>query len=219
MEILNQLGIKTKNEELYEAAFTHTSYAYEHHTTSYERLEYLGDAVLELIMSEYLYKNSNKPEGEMTKLRSRYVCEEALNEYAIKLGLNKYLRLGNGEQEGRYKKTIVSDIFESFIGAMFLDQGIETVKKFIYKYIIPIIQNNTIDFFDDYKSALQELVQTDKRTLKYIVTNESGPAHNRQFTVEVRIGSIIYGVGTSHSKKAAEQEAAKDALKKAQIKE
>lgn len=216
MKILDEIGIKIKNQDLYDTAFTHTSYANEENVTSYERLEYLGDAVLELIMSEYLYKNSSDGEGKMTKVRAHYVCENALYEYSLKLGLNEYLKLGKGEMEsgGKYRKAIVADIFEAFIGAIFLDNDLETVKKFIYKYVIPMIENNEVDFFDDYKSVLQELVQTDKRSLEYIVTNEEGPAHNKLFTVIVKIDDVIYGTGIAHSKKEAEQEAAKDALNK-----
>ena len=218
MEILEQLEIKPIRESLFVRAFTHTSYANESKTESYERLEYLGDAVLEFIMSEYLYKNTEKAEGEMTKLRAHYVCENALYEYALRLGLNEHILLGKGELDsgGRNRKAIVADVFESFIAALFLDQGIETVKKFIYKHIIPMIERKEIDFFSDYKSVLQELVQTDKRSLSYVVVDEVGPSHYKTFTVNVIIDNIVYGTGTAHSKKEAEQEAAKDALKKAQ---
>lgn len=216
MKILDKLNIKTNNIELYETAFTHTSFANENKVESYERLEYLGDAVLELLMSEYLYKNTSKAEGEMTKLRAHYVCENALYEYSISLKLNDYLKLGKGEEEsgGKYRKTIVADIFESFIGAVFLDQGIDKVKSFLYEYVIPIIESGRVDYILDYKSVLQEMVQTDKRSLEYIVVNEEGPAHNKTFTVSVMIDNINYGTGVAHSKKEAEQLAAKDALKK-----
>ena len=218
MEVLLKLGIPYKNEKLYLKALTHTSYANEHSVESYERLEYLGDAVLELVVSEYLYKNTEYPEGKMTKLRSNYVCENANYEYSIRLGLNEYLRLGHGEEErgGKYRKAIVADIFESFIGAMYLDLGFEEVKKFLYKHIIPLIEDKSLDFFDDYKSVLQELVQTDKKSLDYEVINEEGPAHNKTFTVLVKIDNIVYGKGIAHSKKEAEQKAARDALLKAQ---
>ena len=216
MKILDKLNIDTDNIKLYEKAFTHTSYANENNVESYERLEYLGDAVLELIMSEYLYKNTECEEGEMTKLRAHYVCENALYEYSIRLGLNEELLLGHGEEEsgGKFRKAIVADIFEAFLGAMYLDKGLDFAKNYIYKYIIPLIESKEIDFFDDYKSVLQELVQTDKRSLEYTVVNEEGPSHNKTFTVEVKVDGILYGKGTAHSKKEAEQEAAKDALKK-----
>ena len=218
MKILDELNIIPNNIHLYEKAFSHTSYANENNTESYERLEYLGDAVLELIISEYLYKNTEYEEGEMTKLRSGYVCENANFEYAMELGLNEYLKLGHGEEEngGRTRKAIVADIFESFIGAMFLDQGIETVKKFIYKVVIPKIEDKRVDLFTDYKSVLQELVQTDRKSLVYEVVDETGPSHDKLFTIVVKIDDIIYGKGTAHSKKEAEQIAAQDALKKSQ---
>ena len=218
MKILDELNIVPNNIHLYEKAFSHTSYANENDTESYERLEYLGDAVLELVISEYLYKNTEYEEGEMTKLRSGYVCENANFEYAMELGLNQYLKLGHGEEEngGRTRKAIVADIFESFIGAMFLDQGIETVKKFIYKVVIPKIEDKRVDLFTDYKSVLQELVQTDRKSLVYEVVDETGPSHDKLFTIVVKIDDIIYGKGTAHSKKEAEQIAAQDALKKSQ---
>ena len=218
MKVLEKFNITPKRESLYEKAFTHTSYANEHGTKSYERLEYLGDAVMELVISEYLYNNTDKQEGEMTKLRSYYVCENAHYEYSKHLGLNEYVLLGNGEEEsgGRDRKAIIADIYEAFIGAIFLDQGFEYVKSFIYKHIIPIIEDSKNNFFNDYKSVLQEFVQTDKRTLVYEVINEEGPAHNKTFTVVVKIDDILYGKGIAGSKKEAEQLAAKDALQKAQ---
>ena len=218
MELLNKLGIKPNDISLYETAFSHTSYSNEHGVKSYERLEFLGDAVLELLMSDYLYRSNKYNEGEMTKIRSHYDCETANYEYSIKLGLNEYLKLGKGEAEngGKYRKAIVADIFESFLGALYLDQGLDKVKEFFSKHIVPIIENHEVDFFDDYKSALQEFVQTGKRSLEYKLVSETGPSHNRQFTVEVIIDDIVYGTGKSHSKKSAEQEAAKDALNKAQ---
>ncbi|MBE6151883.1 MAG: ribonuclease III [Firmicutes bacterium] len=218
MEVYEKFNIIPNHKSLYVQAFTHTSYANENGLKSYERLEYLGDAVLELVMSEYLFKNTEYEEGKMTKLRSHYVCESALYEYSTRLNLNDYILLGHGEEQsgGRSRKAIVADIFEAFIGAMFLDQGLDFVKDFIYKNIIPLIERKEVDFFSDYKSILQELVQTDRRSLEYTIINEDGPAHDKTFTVEVKIDNIVYGTGTAHSKKQAEQEAAKDALKKAQ---
>lgn len=216
MEILKKLHVNPKNMELYETAFTHTSYANEFGVESYERLEYLGDAVLELVMSEYLYKNTTCNEGTMTKMRAHYVCENALFEYSKAWGLNEYLRLGHGEEEsgGKYRKAIVADIYEAFTGALFLDQGIEKAREFIYLSAIPCVESNAFDFFSDYKSKLQELVQTDKRSLKYEVIEESGPAHHKIFTTIVKIDDIVYGKGNASSKKEAEQEAAKNALEK-----
>lgn len=219
MDILDKLNIRYDNIDIYNQAFTHTSYANEMKCESYERLEFLGDAILELIISEYLYKNTDYEEGRMTKLRSHYVCENALYEYSVKLGLNEYIKLGKGQQEqdGKHCKAIVADIFESFIAAIYLDSGLKEVKKFIYKYVIPIIESNTLDFFSDYKSKLQEFVQTDKKSLEYILVNEIGPAHNKTFEIEVRINGILYGKGRAKSKKEAEQLAARDALEKSEI--
>lgn len=216
MDILDQFNIKTENIELYKTAFTHTSYANEEKTESYERLEFLGDAILELVISEYLYKNTDYREGVMTKLRAHYVCESALFEYSKKLGLNTYLRLGHGEEinGGKYRESIVADIYESFIGAIYLDQGFKKAEDFIYQTLIPYIKENKLNFFNDYKSELQELVQTDKRSLEYVIVSEEGPSHDKTFTAIVKIDNVIYGTGIAHSKKEAEQEAAKDALKK-----
>lgn len=218
MKVLEDLCIPYKDITYYEQAFTHTSYANEHGTISYERLEYLGDAVLELIISEYLYKTTQEPEGKMTKLRSSYVCENALYEYSCLLGLNDAIKLGRGEEDrdGKHNKTIVADVFESFIGAVFLDCGFDTVKNFIYQKIIPLIESKSVDFIEDYKSVLQELVQTDRKSLYYEVVDETGPAHDKTFHVVVKIDEIVYGEGIAHSKKEAEQLAAKSALKKAQ---
>jgi len=216
MELLNKLGIKTNNINLYETAFTHTSFANEEGVESYERLEYLGDAVLELVMSEYLYLKLNLDEGEMTKIRAHYVCEVALNEYSTRLGLNEYLKLGHGEESsgGKYRRAITADIYEAFIGALFLDQGIEVAKRFIHESAIKILESEELSFFDDYKSELQELIQTDKRSLEYVIIDEQGPAHNKEFTAIVKIDNVIYGKGIAHSKKEAEQAAAKSALEK-----
>ncbi len=218
MELLDKLNIKPNLINLYETAFSHTSYANENDTISYERLEFLGDAVLELLMSEYLYSRYEYDEGEMTKLRAHYVCTTANYEYSKKLGLEKYLKLGIGEEAsgGRKRKAILADIFESFLGALYLDQGLDVVKKFFNENIVPHIENHEIDFFDDYKSVLQEYVQTDKKSLEYKIVEESGPAHNRHFKAEAIIDGIVYGVGEANSKKAAEQNAAQDALSKAQ---
>lgn len=216
MEFLKELNIEPKDISLYETALTHTSYANEEKCESYERLEYLGDAVLELIMSEYLYNNTDYSEGFMTKMRAHYVCENALYEYSLKLKLNEYVRLGHGEEEsgGKFRKAIVADLYEAVTGAIFLDQGIEIAKEFIYKTAIPYVKDPNDIFYDDYKSKLQEYVQTDKRSLEYVITDETGPAHNKEFTAIVKIDDIIYGTGHAHSKKEAEQQAAKDALEK-----
>ncbi len=212
-EFLKQFGIIPNRIKLFEIAMSHSSYANEHKDKkNYERLEFLGDAVLELVVSEYLYKNYEQDEGDMTKTRANYVCENANYEYMTKLGLIKYIRVGNGEV-GDLKKAIVADIFEAFIGAIYLDQGFDTAKEFILNIVTPYILDKTY-FFNDYKSILQEAVQTDKRSLSYDLINESGPAHDKRFTIAVRIDDVIYGKGEAGSKKEACQLAAKEALEK-----
>lgn len=212
-EFLKEYGIIPNKIKLYEIAMSHSSYANEHKDKkNYERLEFLGDAVLELVVSEYLYKNYEQDEGDMTKKRANYVCEDANYEYMNKLGLIKYIKVGNGEIYN-LKKAIVADIFEAFIGAIYLDQGFEMAKKFILDIVSPYIVNN-ISFFNDYKSILQEAVQTDKRSLVYELVEESGPAHDKRFTIAVKIDNVIYGKGIAGSKKEACQLAAKEALLK-----
>lgn len=211
-EKLKSYGIEIKNEELLRTALTHSSYSNEHNTENYERLEFLGDAVLELVTSEYLFLNTSHKEGDMSKIRASYVCEEALDAYAKDIELDKYILVGHG-QEKDVNGTIVADVFESVLAVIYLECGLEVVKKFILNAIVPYIEKN-IQFKYDYKSLLQEMVQTDKKSLEYIVVSETGPAHKREFTVEVQIDGMIYGRGTGGSKKEAEQRAAKDAYQK-----
>lgn len=216
-ELFEKINIKPKNLQLYYLAFSHSSYVNEKHLKSdYERLEFLGDAVLELVVSDYLYNNFDIKEGSMTKIRARYVCENACFTYASDLGFSNYIRVGHGEEleGGRYKKVILADIFEAFMGAIYLDLGFDIVKEVLLKIITPYMKDKSIVFFQDYKSALQELVQTDKRTLNYELIKEEGPSHAKVFTIEVKIDNITYGIGIAGSKKEAEQEAAKNALEK-----
>ena len=204
---LTKYGINNDNPLLLEA-LTHTSYANENNCESYERLEFLGDAVLELIMSEYFYKNSDLAEGEMTKVRSRYVCEEALDEYAKSINLKDHIKVGNGTP---INATVIADTFEAIIAAIYLNSGLNKAREFVLDIALPYIKNNTV-FLSDYKSYLQELVQTDRKSIEYHVTNESGPAHERVFEVEVLVDGIVFAKGTGKSKKAAEQDAAKKAI-------
>ena len=216
-KLFEKLNISPKNKNLYITAFSHSSYANEHKAKSdYERLEFLGDAVLDLVVADYLYSNQKEKEGEMTKIRASYVCENALFEYSMNLGLNEYIKVGHGEEKegGKFKKAIVADIFEALIGAIYLDLGYATARKTVLQIIVPYIENPDITFFSDYKSALQEYVQTVQKSLTYNLIKEEGPAHERVFTVEVEVDNIIYGIGIGQSKKEAEQEAAKEALKK-----
>ena len=215
------LKIKPKDLSLYKTAFSHSSYVNEHKVkANYERLEFLGDAVLDLVVADYLYNNHKETEGEMTKVRAKYVCENANYVYATDLELQKYILLGHGEiKTGEpIKKAIVADIFEALMGAIYLDQGYATVRKTILKIVVPYIENPEISFFSDYKSSLQEYVQTEQKSIEYKIINEEGPAHNKTFTVEVIIDGIVYGTGIGSSKKEAEQEAAKIALNKLAIK-
>ena len=186
-----------------------------HIKSDYERLEFLGDAVLELVASDYLYKTKTINEGEMTKLRASYVCENACDEYSKDLNLSKYIKVGHGEEidGGRYKKVILADIFEALMGAIYLDLGFSTAKRVIDSIVIPYVEDPNILFFSDYKSALQEYVQTKQKSLEYEVVLEQGPAHNKLFTTVVKIDGIIYEKGSAGSKKESEQEAARDALK------
>ena len=216
-ELFNKLSIKPKNLTLYTTAFSHSSYANEHKAKAdYERLEFLGDAVLDLVVADYLYNNKAEKEGEMTKVRASYVCENALSEYSANLGLSKYIKVGHGEEKdgGKYKKAIVADIFEAFIGAIYVDLGYTTARKVALNIIVPFIEDPNITFFSDYKSSLQEYVQTYQKSLTYNLVKEEGPAHEKNFTVEVIIDNIVYGTGVGTSKKEAEQEAAKSALEK-----
>jgi len=212
MNFLEKYGIKINNIMLLETALTHSSYSNEHGTINYERLEFLGDAVLQNIISEYFYLNTDLNEGDMSKIRASYVCEQALSEYSKKVGINKFIRVGHG-QEKNLNDTIIADCFESVLGAIYLDQGFDVAKKYVYEIVLPYIESEYL-FFGDYKSLLQELVQTDKKSLEYVLINESGPAHDKRFMVEVRIDNIVYGVGSGRSKKEAEQNAAFDAYKK-----
>ena len=216
-KLFKRLGIIPSDMRLYLTAFSHSSYVNENHLKSdYERLEFLGDAVLELSISDYLYRNMNFKEGDMTKLRASYVCENALAEYARDLNLSDYIKVGHGEEleGGRYKKVILADIFESFMGAIYLDLGFDVVKRVLLQIVVPYIEDKSIVFFNDYKSSLQEFIQTEQRTLRYELVNEEGPAHNKTFTMQVMVDDIVYGIGTANSKKEAEQEAAKNALDK-----
>ena len=218
-ELFKRLGIKPKDKELYKTAFSHSSYVNEHKVKSnYERLEFLGDAVLDLVLADYLYTHHKESEGEMTKVRATYVCENANYSYAMDLGLPKYILVGHGElKDGDTpKKAIVADIFEALMGEIYLDLGYATVRNVILKVVVPYIEDPTITFFSDYKSSLQEFVQTEQKSLEYLVVKEEGPAHNKTFTVIVKIDNITYGKGIAGSKKEAEQLAAKDALQKAQ---
>ncbi len=216
MKVFKKIDINPTNMNLYTAAVTHSSFTNENPSyPDYERLEFLGDAVLEVIISEYLYKERHLEEGTMTRMRASFVCEEACATYARELGLEADIKVGSGEE---INNTILADVFEAFTAAIYLDQGFDIVREFILDIIVPYIDND-VDFLHDYKSKLQELVQTEKKSVVYEIIKEEGPAHNKKFTSIVKVDGIKMGTGVGSSKKESEQEAAKDALsKRAEIK-
>jgi len=216
MQLLNKFSIKPINTHLYEVAFFHESYSNENDICEcYQRLEFLGDAVLDLVVSEFLYNmDSNLTEGQLTRIRSNYVCKKALYTYSMELGLDQYIKLGsNPELIRREVDSVISDVFESFIGALYVDLGLESVKEFVAKTVIPHINNKDI-FFYDYKSELKLLCDQDYRDIIYKLIKEEGVPHDKTFTMAVLIKGKNYGMGTGGSKKEAEQNAAKIALTK-----
>jgi len=212
MNFLDKFGIKIDNLDLIEEALTHSSYSNEHNTKNYERLEFLGDAVLQLITSEYFYRNFDAKEGELSKIRASFVCESALAQYSKDVGIDKHIKVGNGQIKN-INDTIIADCFESVLGAIYLDKGFEVAKKYVLEVLSPHVNEHHI-FLGDYKSRLQEMVQTDKKSLEYRLVSETGPSHDKTFVYEVVIDNIVYGKGIGKSKKEAEQEAAKNALEK-----
>ena len=218
MNFLKKYNLIPKDIKYYNIAFTHSSYSHENNLDyNYERLEFLGDAVLELVVTDYLFKKMDVKEGEMTKLRANYVCENALYKYAKEIELSKFIKVGNGEKQsgGQEKKAIMADIFEALIGAIYLDLGYNKAKQFIEEVVFPHIENNEEnDFLRDYKSELQEKVQTNKKSVEYELVSESGPAHDKTFEMAVKVDNIIYGTAKAKTKKEAEQMAAKVALDK-----
>lgn len=219
-ELENILGLKINNPDLYLSAFTHRSYLNENRGFALphnERLEFLGDAVLELVATEYLYRNYPHPEGELTNFRSALVNYKMLSDIAKRLGFEKYLQMSRGEAKdtGRARQVILANCIEAVLGAMYLDAGYQVTTNFIAREILlelpKIIEGET---YLDPKSRLQELVQ-EKRgiTPTYGVVSESGPDHNKQFVVGAFVGEQEVGRGTGPSKQEAELDAAKDALK------
>ena len=213
------IGYRFHNISLLQNALTHSSFANErwHNSLlSNERLEFLGDSVLGMLVAEYLYRNfPNRPEGELTRMRADMVCEKTLASVAARIHLGDHLMLGHGEEQGggRSRDSILADAVESVIAACFLDGGIEAAQKFIRTFIlveVPVSQmHNT-----DYKTKLQELVQQKKnQVLSYTLTGESGPDHDKHFTVAVSLNGGMVGQGEGRSKKRAEQEAARTAIR------
>lgn len=212
-------GIDFSDLDLLQTAFTHTSYANEHRLLKIshnERLEFLGDAALQLIISKYLYqKYPHFPEGEMSKLRSSFVREESLAGFSRSCGFDAYLLLGKGEEKsgGRQRDTILGDVFEAFLGALLLDKGEAIVEQFLHQVMIPQLEVGNYERVTDYKTSLQETLQVNGEIdITYLVVDEVGPAHDKTFTVQVMANQKIIGQGKGRSKKLAEQAAAKNAL-------
>lgn len=210
----DSIGYVFKNENLLILALTHSSYANEHSLECNERLEYLGDAVLQLCMSKHLYQSIHLDEGVLSKTRAKSVCEEALNVYASKIDLANYLYLGNGEEHsgGRNRPAIIADAFEAMLGAILLDSNFEVVYSIFERLVLPY--QDIVLQIRDYKSIFQEKVQADKRTLHYEIVFESGPANDKTYEAVVYMDDILMGRGIGKTKKEAEQQAAKEALNK-----
>ena len=218
-ELQKKIGYKFRDKELLQSALMHSSYTNEIHLPKYkcnERLEFLGDAVLELISSEFLFFGNRKtPEGELTRMRASMVCEPSLAFCAREIGLGDYLLLGKGEEAtgGRKRDSITSDALEALIGAIYLDGGFASAKEFIHKYVLNDLEHKKL--FYDSKTILQEIVQGHfEEKVSYHLIKEEGPDHNKKFTVEAHVGEEAYGIGSGRTKKAAEQEAAYHAILK-----
>ncbi|SHF50800.1 ribonuclease III [Ornithinibacillus halophilus] len=213
------LQLKFNNHELLKQAFTHSSYVNEHRNRNFsdnERLEFLGDAVLELGVSQFLFRtNSSMPEGEMTKLRASIVCEPSLYNFAKELNFGEHIFLGKGEEQtgGRDRPALLADVFEAFLGALYLDQGFDTALSFLETHVFPKVETGAFSHAMDYKSQLQELVQQEKNhIIEYNIVEEKGPSHNKEFVSKVTVMNGITGKGIGRTKKEAEQRAAKNVL-------
>ncbi len=211
----NTLHHTFENKALLETAVTHTSYANEakRGLRHNERLEFLGDSVLQIVVADYLFTHKDMPEGDLTRMRASLVCEGALFEFAQSIHLGDYLRLGRGEERGggRNRPSVVSDAFEAVIAALYLDAGLEKARDFILPFITASLTDAAAA--EDFKTKLQEIIQQNRtERLHYAVTSETGPDHNKHFVVEVHLNSNCIGKGEGHSKKIAEQAAAREAL-------
>ncbi len=216
--IENVLGYTFNNKELLKVALTHSSYAHENGYIEYnEKLEYLGDAVLELVSSEYIFKTySTLTEGEMTKARAYAVCEESLAEIANDYGFSDFLQVGRCENkiDNKYRPSILADSVEAVIGAIYLDSGYESVKNIILPKLLKRLEDYVLDGNKDYKTQLQEILQSNGDTkIEYKIVNFSGPEHNKTFEAEVFCDGKLLGNGKGKNKKEAEMSAAKYALK------
>lgn len=215
-----EFGLVFQDESLLQEAFTHSSYVNEHRQQKLkhnERLEFLGDAVLEIVVSEFLFHHyAEWPEGRLTRLRAQIVCEPSLAAFAKECSFDHHVRLGKGEENmnGRQRPALLCDLFEAVIGAVFLDQGLDAAKGFIHQVIIPKIKEDAFSHATDYKTLLQEELQKNGDILiEYRILSEKGPSHAKEFEVEVRANGSLIGNGRGNSKKVAEQDAARMALK------
>ena len=216
-QLQDTIGYKFHNPFFLEVALTHSSYANEvkHQLKYNERQEFLGDAVLSIIVSDYLFNNYTVPEGELTKLRAAIVCEKSLDVMANKIHLGEYLRLGRGEEMtgGRTRPSIIADAFEALIAAIYLDSGIESARAFVLPFVTEMLEHEDSLSFKDYKTILQEIIQQNpEEILVYKLVGEKGPDHDKRFVVDVMLNSNVIGKGEGRSKKNAEQMAAKEAL-------
>lgn len=217
-ELEEKLQYRFKNPEYLKTALTHSSYANEspQKCGSNERLEFLGDSILGFVVADYLYRNFPElPEGELTKKRAALVCEKACCGFSQQIGVGKELLLSHGEQNsgGRTRPSILADAFESITAAIYLDGGYPEARKFILRYVLPLLSEPKPKSFKDYKTILQEIVQKNPEDrLEYVLTGESGPDHDKHFTVEVLLDGNRVGRGGGRSKKEAEQQAAREAL-------
>ena len=216
-ELIEKIGYQYKDKSLLEQALTHSSFANEqkiNKSKNYERIEFLGDAVLELVSSEFLFRtNPDMPEGQLTRTRASMVCEPALAYCARELELEKYIRLGKGEEMtgGRYRDSIISDVMEAVIGSLYLDGGFKVAHDFIHRFILSDLENKIL--FYDAKTVLQEIIQkTPGNVLTYNLISEEGPDHNKLFRVEATLNGKALTQGCGRTKKAAEQQAAYDAI-------
>ena len=221
-DLENAIGYRFQNITLLQNALAHSSYANErwHNSLmSNERLEFLGDSILGMVVAEHLYRNfPDRPEGELTRMRADMVCETSLAAIAAQLDLGKHLLLGHGEEAGggRSRASILADAVESVIAACFLDGGMASARAFIERFVLVRVPEKQL-VNRDYKTALQELVQQKKnQLLSYALVGESGPDHDKQFMVQVSLNGSVIGNGVGTSKKRAEQDAARDALEKMQ---
>ena len=218
MELEEKIGYTFRNPQLLEQALTHSSFANEgkKHGRNNERLEFLGDSVLSVIVARYLFLTyKDLPEGELTKLRASLVCEKALDGFAAQIGLGKYLCLGKGEEMtgGRERPSILADAFEALIAAMYIDGGYEAAQAFVLGFIPRDLDVRRQNKLADYKTALQEIIQQNREErVEYVLVDEHGPDHAKVFTAEVLLNSNVIGKGAGSSKKQAEQNAAHEAL-------